>query len=70
MSKQKPEDEICQHCGQDLGYHHWRNLKCPDRETTYLSIERKRREEERERKLKADASADFAAEVYYGSMEP
>jgi len=25
----------CFHCGEDLGYHHHRNLKCPTRETSF-----------------------------------
>lgn len=28
-------DEICIHCWQDLAYHHYRNLRCPNRETIY-----------------------------------
>lgn len=31
--------EFCKHCMQDLVHHHYRNLKCPNRETVFQRLE-------------------------------
>jgi hypothetical protein len=33
------ERELCEHCYEDLVYHHWRNLRCPGgRQTIYREL--------------------------------